>query len=151
MEYSVERESPKLQMSAAFLRDKTMVMRAFNKLFFDFLDDVISIYPDNNIMRSARKSFETFKTMNPTSIIKVWYSHVYVPYKAEIDAGNMDFFIHREYSQDLAKGVDKPERILAMIDSIREPIANMGDANKEHAKKYTHHLSTLSVAYANAN
>ena len=37
-------------------------------------------YPDNNEITIAKTSFETFKKFNPTIIIKVWYTYVYLPY-----------------------------------------------------------------------
>jgi hypothetical protein len=78
---------------------KTSISRAFNKHFFEFIDDVISIYPENEVLRGARNSFEMFKKANPTSIIKVWYKYIYAPYKDEIEAGNLDYFLDKDYSK----------------------------------------------------
>jgi len=127
--------------------DKSIVMRAFNKLFFEFLDDIISVYPDNVEMLTARESFATFKKLNPTSIIKVWFTHIYSKYSNQIEAGDIDFFAEKDYSTDLTK-VKNLQNVLDMIDNIREPIKNMGEQNKDHVKKYIKDLSKLSTAYA---
>lgn len=128
---------------------KTTISRAFNRHFFEFLDDVITIYPENEILRSAKNSFETFKKANPTSIIKAWYVYIYAPYKDEIEAGNIDYFLDKDYSADLQKGtVNNMQRILDKIDSIRDPIRIMGDVNRAHCLKYVTNLSKLSLAYA---
>ena len=128
---------------------RTSISRAFNKHFFEFVDDVISIYPENEVLRGARNSFEMFKKANPTSIIKVWYKYIYSPYKDEIAAGNLDYFFDKDYSADLQKGtVNNMQKILEKIDSIRNPIREMGDANREHSLKYITNLSKLALAYA---
>ncbi len=124
-------------------------MRAFNKLFFEFLDDIITVYPDNVDMLTGRESFATIKKMNPTGIVKVWFSAVYGKYQAQIDSGDIEFFTEKDYSQDLSK-VQNTRNILEIINSIREPIKNMDASSKEHVKKYIQDLSKLSVAYAGA-
>ena len=127
--------------------DKTIVMRAFNKLFFEFLDDIISVYPDNIDMLTGRESFLTIKKMNPTSIIKVWFSGVYGKYKTQIDAGDIDFFTEKDYSTDLTK-VNNMQNVLEIINNIREPIKNMSIKSREHVTKYIQDLSKLSTVYA---
>jgi hypothetical protein len=126
--------------------DKSIVLRAFNKLFFDFIDDVISIYPDNVEMLSARDAFLTFKKLNPTCIAKVWYTSVYNVYKSELDAGNLDFFTEKDYSGDLSN-VKNTQSVLSMIDKVRDPIKNMSEANKAQVAKYIQNLNKLTNAY----
>jgi hypothetical protein len=129
--------------------DKSIVLRAFNKLFFELIDDIISVYPDNVEMLTARESFLTFKKMNPTSIVKVWFSGVYSKYKTEIDAGNLAFFTEKDYSGDLnGSNVNNSQNVLNMIDKVREPIKNMNAQNSAQVTKYIQGLSKLSNAYA---
>lgn len=127
--------------------DKSIIMRAFNKLFFEFIDDIISVYPENVDMLTARESFNTFKKLNPTSIVKVWFSGIYSKYKTQIDVGDIMFFMDKDYSADLTK-VKNLQNVLEMIDNVREPIKNMSVKSKEHVTKYIQDLSRLSVAYA---
>lgn len=129
--------------------DKSIVLRAFNKLFFELIDDIISIYPDSIEMLTARDSFSMFKKMNPTSIIKVWFSGVYSKYKTEIDEGNLVFFTEKDYSADLnVSNVQNSQNVLNMIDKVREPIKNMNAQNSAQVTKYIQGLSKLSSAYA---
>ena len=132
--------------------DKTIVLRAFNKQFFDFIDDLLLVYPTNPEILTARSTFETFKSFNPTSIIKVWYANVAVPYKAQIDAGDISFFAQKDYSVDLdAKKVANMSKVLDMIDNVRQPIENMNTTNKAHSAKHIKNLSRLSEAYSILN
>ena len=127
--------------------NKSIILRAFNKMFFEFIDDIITVYPDNVDMLTGKESFLTIKSMNPTSIVKVWYSKVYMKYKMQIDSGDIDFFTEKDYSTDL-NTVKNNHNIMEIINNIRDPIKDMCASNKEHVKKYIQDLSKLSVAYA---
>tara|TARA_B110000285_G_C14926205_1_gene515111 strand:+ start:381 stop:776 length:396 start_codon:yes stop_codon:yes gene_type:complete len=128
------------------MSNKSTFSKAFNKHFFEFLDDMSNIFPENDDIKVAKKSFETIKRLNTTAIIKAWYLHVYLPYKDVIDDNNIDFFIQKDYSNELS-GVNKGGDILNMIDKIRKPISEMGESNKSHCAKYIQNLSKLSFMY----
>ena len=126
--------------------DKSTTLRAFNKHFFDFLEDIITIYPEKKEIVNAKTSFEIIKRANPTAIIKAWNKHVYNKYKDVIDAGDITFFFEKDYSKDLEK-LSNAEKIMNTINSIREPISQMNDTNKGHCAKYIQNLSKLSTIY----
>lgn len=130
--------------------DKSIVLKAFNQQFFEFLDDIVSIYPENVEILTARETFGTFKRMNPTSLIKVWYARIYMTYREQIEAGNIDFFMEKDYGEDLNNSdPNNMRRVLEMIDKVRGPLRDMGPENRSCAVKYIKNLSKLSVAYAN--
>jgi len=128
------------------MSDKSTIIRAFNTHFFDFLDDVISIFPTNNEIAVARNSFETIKKANPTAILKAWYKHVYMPYKEVIDKGDVTFFFEKDYGSDLAM-LKNSNEIMNIIDKVREPLLSMNEVNKKHSAKYIQNLSQLSIVY----
>ena len=102
------------------MADKSTILKTFNAHFFEFLDDIIRIFPENNDIATARKSFETVKRANPTIIIKVWSKHVYTPYKEVIDQGNIEFFFEKDYGADLGAAANGKE-VLRIVDTLREP------------------------------
>ena len=128
------------------MNNKSSVSKAFNKHFFEFLNDIQSVHPDNKDIQYAITSFETIKRFNVTAIIKVWYTQVFQQYKEHIEQGNIDFFIDKDYSKDL-DGVKKSDEILKMIDNIRNPIKSMDEKNKDFCVKYIQNLSKLSGVY----
>ncbi len=130
------------------MKDKSTVSKAFNKHFFDFLSDLQGIFPDSKEIMFAKTSFETIKRLNTTAIIKTWYTSVSLPYGDEISNGNINFFINKDYSADLAD-VNKNDEIIKMIERIRLPIATTTDVNKEHCLRYLQNLNKLCVAYQN--
>jgi hypothetical protein len=128
------------------MTDKSSILRAFNTHLFDFMDDLISIFPNNNDLVLAKSSFDTIKKANPTAIIKAWLKFVYHPYKDVIDNGDISFFFDKDYSDDLST-VSNANKILNIIDTLRTPIKEMGDTSKEHTIKYIQNLSKLSMMY----
>jgi hypothetical protein len=128
------------------MTDKTAILRAFNTHLFNFLDDIIGIYPDNEELKYARTSFDTIKRANPTLIVKVWYTFIYTPYKPVIDAGNIEFFFEKDYGSDLLNVANSKE-IMGIIDKIREPIRGMDAINRAHSAKYIKNLSQMSTMY----
>lgn len=128
------------------MSDKSTLLRAFNTHFFNFIDDIISIFPDNTDIAIARTSFDTIKRANPTAIIKAWCKFVYLPYANVINEGNITFFFEKDYGADLAK-LPNSNEIMSIIDKIRGPIRSMDETNKAHSTKYIQNLSQMSKMY----
>lgn len=128
------------------MTDKSNILKTFNAHFFEFLDDIVRIFPENADIATARKSFETIKKANPTIILKVWHKHVYSQYKEVIDQGKVEFFFEKDYGDDLGS-VSGGKDVMRIIDTLREPLRSMNDANKQHTAKYLLNLSKLSSLY----
>lgn len=127
------------------MSDKSIVLKAFNKQFFDFLDDIIQVFPENNEIQVSKTYFNTIKKANPTAIIKVWYEFIYKPYSTEVDKGDIMFFLTKDYSDDIL--VNK-EYVLKVIDeSLRKPLLSMDETNKAHCAKYAKILTDLCKRY----
>jgi hypothetical protein len=131
------------------MSDKSTVLRTFNTHFFEFIDDILNIFPNSADLLTARKSFETIKKANPTAILKAWFSFVYSPYVEQIESGNIEFFFEKNYKDDLNNLVNGGE-VMKIIDSFRNPVKNMSDTNKSHTMKYIQNLSKLSILYNGA-
>jgi len=129
------------------MTDKSTVLKTFNTQFFAFLQDIITIFPENKDIASAKKSFEMIKMANPSLLIKVWLNYIYTPYATEIDQGDIQFFFDKDYSKDLNKVANSGE-VLRVIDTLREPVRQMSPTNKEHTAKYLQILSKLSNVYS---
>lgn len=126
--------------------DKITVQRAFNTQFIEFIEDISSIYPDNIELKSAVDSFDYFRKLNPSLIIKAWYKYVHVPYANVIEKGDLDFFFNKDYSSDITN-LSNNDEILKIIEKLRGPIQGMSDTNKEHTKCYLKNLNKLSNVY----
>ena len=129
------------------MNNKGTVSKAFNKGFFDFLEDIKEVFPENKDIDYAIRTFENIKKLNTTAIIKVWYSNVYVIHKDIIDNKQIDFFIEKDYSSEL-DGVNKSIEILKMIDNIRNPIRQMSEGSKNACAQHIFKLSKMSEIYS---
>ena len=128
------------------MADKSTILKTFNNHFFEFLDDLLMIFPECKELVTARKSLDTIKRLNPSTILKAWLNCVYTPYKELIDTGNMDFFLEKDYGSDLAP-MSNSNEILKVIDLMRERVRSMTPTNKDHSMKYMQNLSKLAVMY----
>jgi hypothetical protein len=126
--------------------DKSTILKTFNQTFFDFMNDIISIFPENTDVVAGKKFFELTKKANPTIIIKIWHSAIFKPYSDVIQAGEINFFFEKNYEEDLGE-LEHANEVLKFIDSFREPIRMMSDTNKAHSMNYIQILSRLSEVY----
>ena len=127
--------------------DKSSLLRAFNNHFFDFIDEIIRIFPENNDLTKTKISFSTIKQANPTAMVKAWYKFIYSKYNNVIDEGDISFFYDKDYTTDIGH-LKNADKIMTTIDSLREPIKNMSDVSKGHAMKYIQNLTKLSIMYS---
>ena len=128
------------------MADKSTVLRAFNTHLVEFLDDIISIIPGNVGLITTKNSLEIYKKANPALLIKIWYSYVYMPYAEIIEKGDLDFFITKDYSEELSYLHDS-NHILNAIDTLRGQIKEMSETNRNHSLEYIRNLCKLSNMY----
>ena len=133
------------------MKDKSTVCKAFNKHFFDFIEDLLVIFPNSKEIMFAKKSFSTVNRFNVSLLIKQWYNNVYLPYGEQIANNDIEFFLQKDYSSDLKKNKDakQSDDIIKMIENIRQPIAVTDEINKQHSLKYLQNLNKLSAMYNN--
>jgi len=129
------------------MTDKSTLLRAFNNHFFDFIDDIIRIFPENTELPKSKISFSTIKQANPTAMVKAWHKFIYLKYNDIIQQGDVSFFYEKDYSSDIGH-LKNADKIMHTIDSLREPIKNMSDTNKAHAMKYIQNLTKLCIMYS---
>jgi hypothetical protein len=126
--------------------DKSTIMRSFNANFFQFLEDIITLFPEKREIYTAKVGFETIKKTNPALLIKVWATNIYAPYREAIDRDDIEFFFDKDYSSDIK--FQNNNEIMSFINSIREPVKNMDVENKKHSMDYIKLLSQLSFIYS---
>ena len=76
-------------------------------------------------------------------IVKIWNSFIVSKYKSEIEAGNLDFFVNKDYSQDVSNAANS-DKIMESIDRLRTPVKNMSPENQAKTMKYIQNLTKLS-------
>jgi len=126
--------------------DKSILLTAFNTQFYDFLDDIESVFMNDNGIKRAKNALVLIKKVNPALVIKLWYKYIVVNYESEIDNNNINFFIEKDYKNDL-RYLNSSDDIMKHIDSLREPVRNMGESNQKKSFMYIKNLCILSKLY----
>jgi hypothetical protein len=124
----------------------TTIPAIFNNHFTDFLNDIQNVFPEDIDIAKARTTVSTIRKANPKLLIKFWRVYVAEPYSAQIESGNIDFFITKDYSHDLSQN-DNSRNIMDIIDRLREPVKLMSPENQTKTMKYIQNLSKLSIGY----
>ena len=119
------------------------ILTAFNDHFIEFVNDVHCVFPDDADILSTKNALTTIRKLNPRMIVKIWNSFIVSKYKSEIEAGNIEFFINKDYSQDVSVSTNS-DKIMEAIDRLREPIKNMSVENQAKVMKYIKNLTKLS-------
>ena len=120
------------------------LLTAFNDHFSEFLNDVQLVFPEDVDILTAKNALLAIRKANPKLIVKIWLKYVYTPYKEEIESGNIDFFITKDYSNDLSVN-DNADKIMESIDRLRTPVKEMSPENQSKSMKYIQNLSKLAL------
>jgi len=125
----------------------TNLVSVFNDHFADFVNDIQSVFPDDPDILTAKNGFIAIRKANPKLLVRIWTNYVYTPYKTQIDAGDINFFITKDYSKDLSKN-DNVDKIVESIDRLRNPVKEMTPENQSKTMRYIQNLSKLSALIA---
>ena len=119
------------------------ILTAFNDHFLDFLNDVQSVFPEDNDILTAKNALTAIRKANPKMIVKIWRAFIAEKYRDKIAAGDIGFFLDKDYASDVANSQNS-DKIMDSINRLREPIRNMGPENQEKVMKYIQNLTKLS-------
>lgn len=120
------------------------LLTVFNDHFVEFINDVNTVFPNDPDIVTAKNTIATLRKANPKLLISIWIKYIVTPYKQQIEDGNIDFFINKDYTQDLEKN-DNAEKIMEIIDRLRNPIKQMSPENQTKTIKYIQNLSKLAI------
>jgi len=129
---------------------KSIILRSFNTYYFEFIDKMIEWYPEREELQISKTTQEMMKKTNPTIIIKYWANYVYKPYATAINEGNVEFFINKDYNEDIShapsSGIEN-SKLLEYIDEIKEIIRIMDPLRQRIVIEYVQNLSKMSIQY----
>ena len=127
-------------------KDKSNILTIFNDHFFEFVNDIQNVFPDDIDILTTKNSLSLIRKANPKMIIKIWSVFIVNKYQKEIESGDIRFFLEKDYSEDL-QNADQSQKIMSTINRLREPIRNMREEDKNKTIKYMQNLTKLALAY----
>jgi hypothetical protein len=119
------------------------ILTAFNDHFLEFLNDVQSVFPEDADILTAKNALTAIRKANPKMIVKIWKAFIAEKYREQILAGDIAFFIDKDYGSDVSTAQNS-DKIMDSINRLREPIRNMGPDNQAKVMKYIQNLTKLS-------
>jgi len=136
------------------MTSNTTILTAFNTQFFEFIDDVEKIVPNDKSIIQCKQILTLAKKGNPKLLISYWFNYMTVPYFKQIESGDISFFIEKNYKEDLGnvnKDTNENDKFVKEIDRLREPVRKMDDNNKNICMKYIQNMAKLSQMYFQKN
>lgn len=120
------------------------ILTAFNDHFIDFVSDVQNVFPDDPDILATKNALIAIRKANPKMIVKIWNNFIVGKYRPEIEAGNIDFFISKDYSHDVS-AASNSDKIMETINRLREPIRQMTPESQAKTMKYIQNLTKLAA------
>jgi hypothetical protein len=119
------------------------ILTIFNDHFVEFITDIHNVFPEDTDILTAKNSLMAIRKANPKLIVKIWIKYVATPYHDRILAGDVNFFIEKDYANDLTRS-GHADQIMESIDRLRNPVKQMNPENQQKTMKYIQNLCKLA-------
>jgi hypothetical protein len=116
----------------------------FNNHFEEFINDIQSVFPEDPDILTAKNALTAIRKANPKLLSKIWTTYVVTPYYKQIEAGDINFFVEKDYTSDVSKN-ENAEKIMEAIDRLRNPVKHMTKENQDKTMKYIQNLTKLAL------
>ena len=120
-----------------------LVLSTFISQLDECLEDISKVYSDDSRFIRCKLYLDTLKKSNPRMIITTWKTQVTDKYEDHILAGDIDFFLNKDYTQETGY---TPTMDQALQD-LRKAIQSMSEENKTKSLQYIQNLCKLSKLY----
>jgi hypothetical protein len=120
------------------------LLTVFNDHFSEFINDIQSVFPEDPDILTAKNALTAIRKANPKLLVRIWTKYIATPYQEQIASGDINFFVNKDYSQDLTRH-ENAEKIMEAIDRLRGPVKQMSPENQAKTMKYIQNLTKLAV------
>ena len=117
----------------------------FCNQLLEFMDDILTIFPNNLDLRTGKTFIVGLTKVSKKKLIGIWKTSVVDIYEEAIMKGDKEYFINKDYSDDLGEG--GTDRMMSVIEDVRVLIRNTSDENKDKAIKYLQNLTKICKLY----
>lgn len=117
----------------------------------NLLNEINGRFPEDVNLLLAKKTVTQLRQLNPKTLIKIWYLLVAIPYKDRIINGEIDYFLDKDYTQDIKQleNIQKlaisSDKILDIINQLRDPIKQLPLNEKKTYTDKIIQLTKLSI------
>ena len=134
------------------MASNAQILKTFGKQIEEFVEDMLVIFPNDNVILRGKMYFEMMKKANPRFIIRIWKNRIAAKYGQHIANGEFDIFITMDLSEDIIDNpADNKEEVVTHLQNMLCSILKMDEANKNKAIKYVQNITKLSEMYQLTN
>jgi len=134
------------------MASNAQILKTFGKQIEEFMEDMLVIFPNDNVILRGKMYFEMMKKANPRFIIRVWKNRIASKYGEQIANGEFDIFITMDLSEDIVDNpADNKEEVVTHLQNMLSSILKMDEDNKNKAIKYVQNITKLSEMYQLTN
>ena len=129
------------------------ILKAFCNHLIDLYDDLIPVYPKNVELRNGKTWIELTRKINPKILIRGWHQFFNdASYYKQIKEGNINFFLEKNYENELIQyngGKNNNKEYKDFIEEIKKIYIDMEKENQKKLLKYIQNLCKLAGMYYN--
>tara|TARA_Y100000389_G_scaffold156718_1_gene157667 strand:- start:211 stop:615 length:405 start_codon:yes stop_codon:yes gene_type:complete len=134
------------------MASNAQILKTFGKQIEEFVEDMLVIFPNDNVILRGKMYFEMMKKANPRFIIRIWKNRIAAKYGQHIANGEFDIFITMDLSEDIIDNpADNKEEVVTHLQNMLCSILKMDEDNKNKAIKYVQNITKLSEMYQLTN
>jgi len=134
------------------MASNAQILKTFGKQMEEFMEDMLVIFPNDNVILRGKMYFEMMKKANPRFIIRVWKNRIAAKYGQHIADGKFDIFVTMDLSEDIIDNpADNKEEVVTHLQNMLDSILKMDEDNKNKAFKYIQNITKLSEMYQLTN
>ena len=117
----------------------------FCNQLIEFMDDILLLFPNNLDLKTGKTFIVGLTKVSKRKLIGIWKTSVVDIYEDAIMNGDKDYFINKDYSEDLGEG--GTDKMMSVIEDVRALIRNTSEENKDKAIKYLQNLTKICKLY----
>ena len=134
------------------MASNAQILKTFGKQMEEFMEDMLVIFPNDNVILRGKMYFEMMKKANPRFIIRIWKNRIAAKYGQHIADGKFDIFVTMDLSEDIIDNpADNKEEVVTHLQNMLNSIIKMDEHNKNKAFKYIQNITKLSEMYQLTN
>ena len=117
----------------------------FSSQLIEFMDDILRVFPNNLDLRTGKTFIVGLTKVSKKKLIGIWKISVVDVYEKEIMSGDKEYFINKDYSDDLGEG--GTDKMMSVIEDVRALMRKTSEKNKDKAIKYLQNLTKICKLY----
>ena len=111
----------------------------------EFIDDILRVFPNNLDLKTGKTFIVGLTKVSKRKLIGIWKTSVVDVYEEAIMRGDKEYFINKDYSEDLGEG--GTDKMMSVVEDVRVLIRNTSEENKDKAIKYLQNLTKICKLY----